>query len=263
MTFQIEVDHEHGGRWRSLRDPSGREWCWSRPHPRRGRARPGDAFVDVGGVEECFPTVAGAPDHGDLWTRPWTRDDHGGFSVQTAEFRFRRKLVVGRDVQVTYVLEAAPGFRFVWAFHLLVVPTPDLTLRLPGNMLRTWPDGYEGSPVETQWPFASGRVRFDRPGPDDGTATFALAPGSREVTVSSAGRALRMRVSADTQPVAIGLWRNLSGWSWDGSRSYRSIGVEPMIGHNPARQHAVEHDLGTVGRGGQVTWSLRISQPAA
>ena len=42
-----------------------------RRSPRRARVAPGDAFVDAGGLEECLPTVRGAPDHGDAWSRPW------------------------------------------------------------------------------------------------------------------------------------------------------------------------------------------------
>jgi hypothetical protein len=55
------TDPTHGGRWTSLRS-AGREWLWHRPDPARRAVRPGDAFVDAGGLEECIPTVRGVPD---------------------------------------------------------------------------------------------------------------------------------------------------------------------------------------------------------
>src|SRR4051812_19226613 len=99
-------DPAHGGRWTSL-SAAGREWLWHRPAvnaagpasaparsasaavgpasapagpaptsasepgPARSSVRPGAAFVDAGGVEECIPTIRGVPDHGDAWSRPW------------------------------------------------------------------------------------------------------------------------------------------------------------------------------------------------
>ncbi|MEU4604491.1 hypothetical protein AB0F43_16040 [Kribbella sp. NPDC023972] len=35
--------------------------------PRTGHT----AFIDAGGLDECFPTVRGTPDHGGLWNQPW------------------------------------------------------------------------------------------------------------------------------------------------------------------------------------------------
>jgi galactonate dehydratase len=51
-SLHVEVDVERGGRWTSLR-AEGRQWLWQRPAPERAGVRPGDAFVDAGGLEEC------------------------------------------------------------------------------------------------------------------------------------------------------------------------------------------------------------------
>ena len=58
----------------NLRRLNGREWLWRSGIPGREAVRPGAAFVDAGGLEECLPTIAGDPDHGDVWSRPWTAD---------------------------------------------------------------------------------------------------------------------------------------------------------------------------------------------
>jgi hypothetical protein len=78
----VAVDSVHGGRWTSLR-AAGREWLWHRPDPARAGVRPGDPFVDAGGVEECIPTVRGRPDHGDVWSRPWTATGVEGDGFRT------------------------------------------------------------------------------------------------------------------------------------------------------------------------------------
>ncbi|WP_285687936.1 hypothetical protein [Actinoplanes sp. NBRC 103695] len=49
----MTTDPALGGRWTSLR-AAGRDWLWHRPDPARSRGRPGDSFVDAGGVEECL-----------------------------------------------------------------------------------------------------------------------------------------------------------------------------------------------------------------
>ncbi|MEK8108353.1 hypothetical protein NKG94_31885 [Micromonospora sp. M12] len=70
VALRVAYDATHGGRWTSLHG-GGREWLWRGPEPGRHRVRPGDAFVDAGGLEECLPTVRGRPDHGEVWSRPW------------------------------------------------------------------------------------------------------------------------------------------------------------------------------------------------
>ncbi|MGH3435092.1 MAG: hypothetical protein ACRDRN_01345 [Sciscionella sp.] len=70
-----------------------REWLWRREEPRRDAVRPGDAFVDAGGIEECLPTVRGEPDHGDAWSRRW-----------------RRPMVIDGTDRLTFRVYVRPGF---------------------------------------------------------------------------------------------------------------------------------------------------------
>ncbi|WP_435887668.1 hypothetical protein [Streptomyces antimycoticus] len=65
MTTVLEIvtDPAHGGRWTSLH-AGGREWLWHGTAAGRDRVSPGDVSVDAGGLEECVPTVRGAPAHG-------------------------------------------------------------------------------------------------------------------------------------------------------------------------------------------------------
>lgn len=132
----ITTDPAHGGRWTSLR-AHGREWLWHRAAPERETVRPGDAFVDAGGLEECIPTVRGTPDHGDAWSRPWTREGDTE-RVRCDDFTLARTLRGTADGAVAdYTLTAEPGFRFVWAAHALLAVSADTTVRIrPGATTR-------------------------------------------------------------------------------------------------------------------------------
>jgi hypothetical protein len=245
----VITDLACGGRWMSLR-LAGREWLWSRPDARRAGVRPGDAFVDAGGLEECVPTVRGTPDHGAAWSRPWRRvgtDD----VAECGDFVLRRRLRVDAGVTASYRLEAAPGYRFVWAAHALLDVSPRATVQLPrGAPTRIYSDDGAGY-LTGAWP-AGG---LDRLGPDDGTAVGAVVVGPSTVRVAD-GQCLSLSLRAD-QPMSVALWRNLRGWP--AGKPYRSIGVEPMLGATFDLATAGPSDAVTVPANGSVTWDLELS----
>nr|WP_211247810.1 hypothetical protein [Cryptosporangium arvum] len=234
----VLTDPAHGGRWTSLR-VDGREWLWHRAAP-RADVRPGDPFVDAGGVEECVPTVRGVPDHGSVWSRPWTAE-----GVVTPEFELRRAFrTVGDALVVEYRLSAAPGYRFVWAAHALLDVSPSARLVAPhGTPTRV----YDAELRTEAWP-----AGLDRLGPDDGTALGAILACSSVRVVD--GSSLSFRLEADGQPVSVALWRNLRGWPEEDP--YRSIGVEPMLGRVFDR---AEGDTAVVGESGECAWRLTVS----
>lgn len=254
----LDIDLRHGGRWCSLRR-HGREWLWRRPDPRRRAARPGDRFVDAGGMEECVPTVRGVPDHGDAWTRPWsgTASDH---CVTTPEFELRRRVRLAGDdrVAVTYWLSAPPGFRYVWAGHMLLDVSPAATLALPaGTPVRVYTEGEAW--VLRAWPDPAD-TRLDHLGPDDGTALSAVVLRGQAEVCDGPDR-LRLSVQGAGQPVSLGLWRNLGGWP--ACDPYRSIGVEPMLGRVWDRDAAGEDDTARVGPDGCVEWTMTLDWEVA
>lgn len=264
MPLDIVTDPHHGGRWTSLAAP-GREWLWHRPDPQRERAVPGGAFVDVGGLEECLPTVRGTPDHGDVWSRPWTRDG-ATESVRGADFVLRRTIRATADgAEADYLLAAEPGFRFVWAAHALLDLSEDATLHLPDGALtrlypeaaplvdRPWPDGAPW--VGGAWPAPLG-VPLDRLGPDDGTAVGAVVD-ARQVCVHDGPDRLNLAVRAEGQPVSVALWRNLGGFPE--ADPYRSTGVEPMLGRVFDLAEAGPDDAARVPARGEVRWCLTLT----
>lgn len=256
VPLSVTTDPAHGGRWTSLR-AGGREWLWRREEPRRPRVAPGDAFADAGGLEECVPTVRGAPDHGDAWSRPWHRDG-GEEYVDCPDFRLARRIVARAGALVAdYRLTAAPGYRFLWAAHALLDVSPRATLGIRhGAPTRLHPD--EGDRwTAGAWPAGPvGGLSLDRLGPDDGTAVGAVV-ATPEALVRDGRDTLRLAVEAEGQPVSVALWRNLGGFR--AGAPYRSVGVEPMLGRVFGLAAAGEHDAARVPRSGEVRWRLTVT----
>ncbi|MFF3752260.1 hypothetical protein ACFYYH_17635 [Streptomyces sp. NPDC002018] len=261
----VVTDPAHGGRWTSLRGggdgrDGGREWLWFRDEPRRAGVRPGDAFADAGGLEECVPTIRGTPDHGDAWSRVWRRAEESGPGVAEAvdcpDFRLLRRISAqpARTV-VDYRLSAAPGYRFLWAAHALLELSVRARVVMPeGAAVRLYPDGGAGL-LPGRWPTVAG-VPLDRLGPADGTAVGAVVDTS-EVSVRDGADELCLSVEAGGQPVSVALWRNLGGFPEDAP--YRSLGVEPMLGRVFDLAHAGEEDAARVPASGEVRWRLTLS----
>ena len=250
VDLSVAVDLVHGGRWTSLR-AGAREWLW---HRAAGRAsvRPGGAFVDAGGLEECLPTVRGTPDHGYVWSRPWRAPG----LVEGPDFALRRSVEeVDGAVVASYALAAAPGFRFVWAAHALLDLSPSARVVAPtGVVARVFPES--GPWRAGPWPAPLG-TPLDVCGPVDGTAVGAILTDCPQVTVLD-GESLTLALAAPSgQPVSVALWRNLGGWP--AAEPYRSIGVEPMLGKVFDLAEAGDGDAAVVPASGVLAWRLTVT----
>ncbi|MEV6740296.1 hypothetical protein AB0N14_26445 [Streptomyces sp. NPDC051104] len=263
MPTEIVTDLSHGGRWTSLK-AGGREWLWHRDAPERTRVSPGDAFVDAGGLEECVPTVRGTPDHGDTWSRPWSRDGDAE-RVRCEHFALARTMRTTDDgVEVDYTLAADPGFRFVWAAHALLDLSEYATLHARrGARTRLFPEAAPLLPhpwpgdapwVEGRWPTPRG-LSLDRFGPDDGTAVGAVVDTARCCVHDGPDR-LALALETDGQPTSIALWRNRGGFP--APAPYRSTGVEPMLGRVFDLADADHGDAACVPATGEVRWRLTV-----
>jgi len=268
VELEAAFDHARGGRWTSLRG-GDREWLWRREAACRASARPGDPFVDAGGLEECIPTVRGVPDHGDAWTRPW-RVTGDTAEISCPDFTLARRIRTEAGAIVAdYRLSAEPGYAFIWAAHglfdlsaaaRLEAPTGTPTRLFPeaaGYLHRPWPDGARW--IEGAWPAPHGRW-LDTFGPDDGTAIGAVlrlaSSGAGEVRVADGQDELQFRLESDQHPISLALWRNLGGFPV--GSGYRSIGIEPMLGAVFDLADAGPGDAAIVPRCGETTWRLTI-----
>jgi hypothetical protein len=237
----VSTDSAHGGRWTAVRT-SQREWLWRHPDPDVARARslvqPGDDFVDAGGVEECFPTVRGSPDHGAAWSRPWhVAKAHGAGDehVDVEALRLARRVTVGAEgeVRVKYAVTGPSGACFIHAVHALLDVGPGSVLVVPATpRVQLLDIPREGQTTATSWPATVAGRPLHHLGPDDGTAVAALLLDCRAAVVVDGRDALVMAWRTDSATDAglcsLLLWRNLRGWP--AGKPYRSIGIEPMVG---------------------------------
>ncbi|ACQ79205.1 hypothetical protein Bcav_0944 [Beutenbergia cavernae DSM 12333] len=258
--LELATDDRFGGRWTSLRSAS-REWLWTNEGAaalRRG-VRPGDPFVDAGGVEECFPTVRGTPDHGDAWSRPWSEAPGDMVSeVEVPAGRLRRRLTGGGPtIVVEYTITGRPGQPFVHAVHALldvsvaariVTGEPDAAVVVDGTA--------GGRPFA--WPVLEGED-LSTFGREDGTAICAVLRGCAGAVVVDGDHALGLAWAAGETspqlPLGLMVWRNLGGWPV--GAPYRSIGIEPMVG--TAADVADTAGAARLDASGEAAWTLRLA----
>jgi galactose mutarotase-like enzyme len=254
----------------NLRRLNGREWLWRSDQISLAPPKPGASYVetaDSGGWDECFPTVGpcpipGAPprtpalpDHGELWSAPWTSSvyDHAGGTTLAGSARgtafpyeFHRQITLDRQepvVRFRYLLRHTGDtpFPWIWSAHPLLNVQPGTAVTLPGvkqvklaavhgredftalrkNEVVSWPGAIGGD---------SERFTFPENGGWALKAFGDLGPEGRMVlTDPRRGERLELVVRRDEVP-QVGLWINCRGWAPPGRTPYYNLALEPCIG---------------------------------
>jgi hypothetical protein len=284
-TNEVAIDLDDGGRWTSLL-LGGREWLWTNPALSSVSRTGQSSYVDVGGLDECFPTVRGVPDHGGLWNQPWGAldEDEDWDVVQYGDAVLLRRFNGGETpaemtdagaIWVDYRLIAPAGYRFTWTAHALLDCSVGTTLVAPaGSSCRLYPEAApflktpwptsrpttatpDGVPwVEAIWP-SPGGIELETYGPTDGSAVGAVLVDLSAISVRDGDDELTFSLSCPGQPMSVALWRNLGGFP-DGT-PYRSLGVEPMLGRVFDLAEAGPGDAAMVPESGELTWRLVVS----
>lgn len=259
---EVAVDLEDGGRWTSL-TLGGREWFWAGPGLHKGPRDELTSYVDVGGLDECFPTVRGTPDHGGLWNQAWSplEDDEDWDAVQYGEAVLLRRFNGGdipdeaetHTVWVDYRLIAPAGYRFIWAAHALLDCEEGAFIDAPAETAcRLYPQ--DGSAfTDSVW----AALDLASYGPTDGTAVGAVLVDCPKTSVVDGPMELTFSLDCPGQPMSTALWRNLGGYP-EGA-PYRSLGVEPMLGRVFGLDEAGTEDAAVVAESGELTWRLVVS----
>lgn len=243
----MTVDLADGGRWTSLH-LGGREWLWAGPGLVPGPRTGWTSFVDAGGLDECYPTVRGTPDHGGLWNQPWTVEGDWQVATYDGTRLLRRFSGSGAAVRADYRLEGPPGYRFVWAAHALLDCAVGASVVAPnGTACRLYAE--EGPWVEAAWP-----AGLETYGPTDGTALGAVLVDCPTTSVRDGADELTFEISCPGQPVSTALWRNLGGFP--AGAPYRSLGVEPMLGRVFGLAEAGPDDAAVIPPSGVLSWRL-------
>lgn len=263
--LELGVVPELGARIISLRNlRSGREWMW---HPsgslRLFRNRVGEEFSlsPLVGLDECLPTVAPCswqgrelPDHGEVWSVPWTVDATAWQEARLcttvrlgiSPFELERTLELHEDeIRLTYRLSnlGAEDELFLWAMHPLLRFQPGDQVQLPASTQSRLPPG--------TWQDAVCSMRV---------AEACVKAFARPVRIGFAG--VFNRNTSDylefewdpRQNDTLGLWFSSGGW-----HGHHHLALEPTNGAHDALAVAAEGGrCGVVDAGGVATWTVRM-----
>jgi galactose mutarotase-like enzyme len=280
----------------NMRRRNGREWLWRNDQIPLAPPRPGASYVetgDSGGWDECFPTVApcsipGAPpgtpplpDHGELWSAPWTSSvyDHTGGTTLASTTRggvfpyeFHREITLDRQepvVRFHYQLRhiGDTPFPWIWSSHPLLNVQPGSALSLPGvtqvkvysvhgpgpkeNEIVSWPKGFGVDSDKFVFPENGGWATkvFGDMGPE----------GPMVLTDPRRGERLELVVKPEEVP-QVGLWINCRGWAPPGRTPYYNLALEPCIGAPDRLDLALDewHTAQTLHPGEERAWSVEV-----
>jgi galactose mutarotase-like enzyme len=300
--LEVVVVPSLGAKLTNLRRLRGREWLWRNPQIPLAPPAPGACYVesaDSGGWDECFPTVApspvpgappGAPmlpDHGELWSAPWTGSvyEHAGnitFAGSTTgrllPYQFAREVTLLADepvVRLRYRLvhTGDAPFPWIWSSHPLLNVQPGTVLELPGvsqvrlDAVHGREDLSRGDVVS--WPGGIGgeadRFRFPEPSGWALKAFGDVGPEGR-MTLIDPRQGERLEMVVDRRAVPqVGIWINAGGWAPAGKAPYYNFALEPRIGAPDRLDDAVLHWklAQTLAPGEERIWEVELRLPTA
>lgn len=277
---ELVVLPARGGKIVSIRRaPAGPEWLWLNPSLRWRAPEAGARYVeqhDLGGWDECFPTIAPARlagrewgDHGDIWWREWAVERRGEalwMGTEGPGYRFSRQIEpAGGGFRFIYVLESVADepFDYLWSAHPLFRLEPPLNIDLIGRpRVRLGGESRLGRVgAEFRWPEIEGRP-FHHVGKPSGLAVklFVEVEEGEVCLTRPDGESLRLAWSRRALPF-LGLWVNEGGWSGSGGPPYVNLGVEPATGA-PDSLLAARDEWKTarsIAPGERHRWSLHLS----
>ena len=285
----------------NLRRLNGREWLWRSDQIPLALPEPGTSYVeaaDSGGWDECFPTVGACPvpgaaaetpslpDHGELWSAPWSSSvyDHAEGTTLTGSapgsafpYDFQREITLDPQdpvVRFRYRVfnRGDTPFPWIWSSHPLLNVQPRSELTLSG-VIQVKLDAVHGRDDLSEsdvvsWPGAIGGYsdRFTFPetgawaikcfGDLTGESTLALTDPRK-------GERLEMIVRAAEVP-QVGVWINCRGWAPRGRQPYYNLGLEPCIGAPDRLDVAVNNwkTAQVLEPGEERAWSVEVRLPA-
>jgi len=277
---------ERGGKLASLVDRvSGRSWLL--PSTLQDGAYPAATYgadfsrFDVSGVDECFPNIAAGrhagadwPDHGELWSRPWSLERTSEGLVSSIRglawpYRFvRRARLEGDALRLDYQLvnEAAEPFDCMWSLHPLLAATPGMRIVAPDEVDRVkvmWvSDPAMGNPGQwLPWPdLGLGADASVAPAAPARWAAKLFTQPLREghCELRDGGAALRVEWDVEAAP-CLGLWLCYGGWPTDGRTGHYTVAIEPCSApHDDLREARQSGECWTLDPGQERRWWVRL-----
>jgi len=277
-----------GGKITNLRRRKGREWLWRHPDRELSWAPEDGSFPDVGGWDECFPTIAPSPmpgaapgepllpDHGELRNLPWHHDilETPAGTLLTARavgvllpYEFQRDIIVppsGAEIRLEYRLfhRGEAPFPWIWAAHPIIAAPAGMTLTLPTVHEVRVDHAVERPdlPADTTvpWPLDGESHSWTVPATQGWSAKlFGDIGASGTVVLTDPRRGEQLQIGVDPSAVPqVGLWIDATG-------PLTRIGIEPCIGA-PDRLDRAVAEWGSAARSapGEVRkWGVTLRLP--
>lgn len=280
---------------------SGREWLWRNPHLEPRRPEFGDSYVerfDLGGFDECFPSVARThfpsgpwegtpvPDHGELWALPWKTESYcDGTQIDLRmavhgvrfPYRFERALFVAEGearIRLAYTLTnlTPMEFPFIWSAHPVFHVTPGTRLVAPMREMTVYSsqkDRFGRLGATVQWPELTDREgrsydfsTLPEPEADLALKVYGKAPSQGYVALVDPVLGAELRLQFDPEEIThMAMWLNFGGWAGaPGAQPYYNLALEPCIGAQDDLAVAVKQlkEHGTLPPNGRRTWQLDV-----
>lgn len=263
--LRVVVLPERGANVISVYDKrSKREWMWQNPWDPYKRVRYGSSYMDadVSGFDDCFPTIgrqaypeapwkgAMIPDHGEVWSLPWSWRIRGGtvrlwVRGRRLPYHFEKEISLqGNDhVRIRYRVTNLSRYPMdaIWAGHALVAVRPGMEIFLPPDT--RFKDKLDPWSLTTKHDLAW--IRFGGPETKSGKKLFTerLSDGWGGFYDGTTGEYLLYTFPEAKVPY-FGLWINQGVLLVRGHRHY-NVGLEPTTGGEDFR-HSREHGMRSV-----------------
>ncbi|MBI2060025.1 MAG: hypothetical protein HYT87_09670 [Nitrospirae bacterium] len=268
--MRVVVIPEWGGKIASLVDlRRGQEWLYTNPNIKPRRPEYGASYVqdfDIGGFDECFPTVGACnypsgpwkgvpiPDHGEVWSSPWeSAPAEGGVRLavkgRALPYKLEKSIRLLGDgrVRMEYRAEnlSSDPMPFVWSSHPLLNIKPGMTLSVPARFMRV--DSAPAFPAKSgdtlSWPrfegLDLGLIAEREAGMAVKLYSQSLEEGWAELSDPNDGASIRFEFDPG-QVTHVGLWLNYGGWAGvPGAAPYFNLGLEPCIGDSDSLEASV------------------------
>jgi galactose mutarotase-like enzyme len=240
------------------------QWLYKNPALRYQKAEYGQSYIaehggDVGGFDECFPSVGESfypagpwkgiliPDHGEIWSRPWRvleinenkliLEIHG----VKLPYVFRKEITLENSlILFSYKATNLTEFEmpFLWSSHPLLAIESGMELTLPLSPIMRidhspTKHAHHGDVVDIH--------NFNNtdlctvPKKDTGLAIKLFSSKLQNNENYAELKNIKMnavfRMEFNPQNVThFGLWLNYGGWAGVGKEKYFTLALEPCIG---------------------------------
>lgn len=295
---RIEVVPELGCKIISIHDIAhDYEWLWKDPTRPLRPATFGELYqdFDISGFDECFPNIGISsypldstltlPDHGDLWSIPWTVRTEGLSLIAEVKGRslpyvFSRTIELNgprvtfkyhvrneKDSEIAFIWSAHPLFKVSGDMRILLNETPEMTKEFGfgGRLGPDGLDGYLGKYRSYLWPHAlseNGKkvdlsfVTLEKSVTDKVILNSPL-DGRLSLKDSDSGRSLSFQYSPVEIPY-LGICFNLGAWPFNDNPG-TWVAIEPTTGCTDKLDESLARGIASSLAPGEVkSWGFEI-----